>query len=112
MPVYVLAMAALHIVEGVAKHRGILTVLEGHTNSFEPVFRKDWLDTINGPFNFMKHGGSDVDTVSDFTASHPYLAVTMAFSTYWHVFGEKTPGTDAFQAWLVANHPSLHFVQT
>jgi hypothetical protein len=108
VPVYVLAMAALEVVEGVAKSIGVRTVIAEYKNGLEPEFRKSWVDLVNGPFNWMKHGGSGDETLSDFMPSSPYIAIALAFSTYWHVFGEPTPRTSAFREWLAVHHPDLH----
>ena len=109
VPVYVLAMAALDVINGVATKRGIQTVTADYKASLEPEYRKSWVDLVNGPFNWMKHGGGQGETLRDFMPSSPHLAITLAYSTYWHVFDEPTPKTPVFRAWLAVHHPSLHF---
>ena len=107
VPVYVLAMAAIHVLEGVAKHTQVVTPLEVLTARIEPEFQRDYRDTFNGPYNFMKHGGATLETLEDFLPSIPYLTIVMAVSTFGQVFGDLTPRTPAFEDWLEANHPGM-----
>lgn len=105
--VYLLAMAALHVVEGVARHKGIVTMFEMHVLSWPAEARAEYRDILNGPYNFMKHGGSDTALVEDFMPSMVHLHLVVAFSSYEQVFGEETPGVRAMKAWLATNEPSL-----
>lgn len=98
--IHVLAMAALHVIEGIAKTRNAETPLSRSASAVPEHLRKSFHDIFNAAFNFMKHGGEADALVPDFYPSSHWLTLVVASQTFSEVMGGNVAGIRKLSEWV------------
>lgn len=104
-----LAWAAIDVLKGVAKSRGLGTFSESIVTGIIREDRvREWYSLIKEHYNFSKHADKDPDKVVDLRPGAVQFAVFEALSDYQTIYIKPTIPMLIFQEFFILTNPDLY----
>ena len=108
LAIHTLAAAAQGTLRDIARVSGAerLSILHDHSD-IAPEHKRNWINALNAPRDFFKHGENDPNGILEFHKSDNVMVLLDAVLLYWTVANESFSAANVFMGWFTTKNPEM-----